>query len=480
MTDPRRRIPSVEALLSASAFVPLVETRSRGRVTEVLRSVLEQTRDQLDAVGGVAGQEGLDQLEDAAWYADRVAERLARAERPSLRSVINASGVVLHTNLGRAPLADSARRAMLDAAGYASLEYDLEEGRRGARGHCEGLLRELTGAEAALVVNNNAAAVVLALNSLAEGKSTVISRGELVEIGGSFRVPEIMAKSGARMVEVGATNRTHWRDYADALAQGAGLILKVHRSNFRLEGFTAEVPARELADLARGAGIPFVHDLGSGALVDLTELGLPPELSAGQALAEGADVVTMSGDKLLGGPQAGILLGRRDLLDLMRSNPLHRAFRSDKLTLAALEATLALYRDGRARAEIPVLRMLAAEPERLLERAESLARRLRSAGVEAESVEATAAVGGGAYPGVELPGAVVAVSGSEGAEALARRLRLGSPPVVGRVRDGRVLLAPRTVGAEQEDALIGAVAAAVQAGVAGVAGVGRSGAGEGR
>lgn len=463
MSDPRRRILSVEVLLASPGFGSLVEEHGRPRVVDAVRSVQDRVRERL--AEGRDGEGGADRdLEDPGWYEVQVRDQLERAVVPSLRGVINATGVVLHTNLGRAPLADAARRAMMDVAEYASLEYGLETGRRGSRhDHSVGLLRELTGAEAALVVNNNAAAVLLALNTLAEDREAVISRGELVEIGGSFRVPDIMARSGARMREVGATNRTHPRDYRDAIRPATALILKVHRSNFRLEGFTAEVPAAALAELAREAGVPLVHDLGSGALLDLTELGLPEETTAAEALREGADVVTMSGDKLLGGPQAGLLLGRRDLLDRMRENPFARAFRCDKVTLAALEATLALYRDDRALTEIPVLRMLAMDVGTLQRRAERLVDRLKDAGVDAGVVDASAAVGGGAYPGVELPGRAVAIAGSEGPEPLARRLRLGAPPVVGRIRDGRLLVDLRTVPAEREDALIEALAAAVAA-----------------
>jgi len=457
VTDPRRRIPSVEALLATPGFRALVEEHGRPRVVAGVRAVQEEVRD-----GIAQGESGAESQggppEESAWYEARVRAELERSGRSSLRGVINATGVVLHTNLGRAPLADAAREAMLEAAGYATLEYDLETGRRGSRhDHCVGLLAELTGAESALVVNNNAGAVLLALSTLAEGREAVISRGELVEIGGSFRVPEIMARSGARMREVGATNRTHLRDYQEALGAGTALILKVHRSNFRLEGFTAEVGAGVLAELAREAGIPLLHDLGSGALLDLTTLGLPPETTAAEALADGADVVTMSGDKLLGGPQAGILLGRRDLLERMRQNPLARALRCDKVTLAALEATLALYRDDRALSEIPVLRMLAAAPASLRARAESLAVRLADRGLETATVEAAAAVGGGAYPGVELPGTAVAVTVEDGPEWLARRLRLGTPPVVGRIHDGRLLLDPRTVPEAREEELVTAV-----------------------
>lgn len=451
----------MEVLLESPSFRAILEESGRTRVVEAVRAAQERMRGWLSEGAGAGAAS---EVANTEWYAATVRERLERTGRRSLRGVINATGVVLHTNLGRAPLAEAARQAMIEAADYASLEYNLAAGRRGSRhDHCVALLRELSGAADALVVNNNAAAVVLALNTLGDGRAALISRGELVEIGGSFRVPEIMERSGVRMREVGATNRTHLRDYQEALSDDVGLILKVHRSNFRVEGFTAEVAAHELAGLARGADVPLVHDLGSGALMDLTLLGLPPETTAGEALASGADVVTLSGDKLLGGPQAGILLGRGDLLERMRRNPLARALRCDKLTLAALEATLALYRDDRARAEIPVLRMLGASADGLRARAEVLARRLAATGLETEPVSAPAAVGGGACPGVELPGTAVALAFTGGAEELARRLRLGSPPVIGRIRDGRLLLDPRTVPPEREDELVAAVGAAVEA-----------------
>jgi L-seryl-tRNA(Ser) seleniumtransferase len=454
MTDLRRTIPAVDALLAHPAIEALVERAGRGRVTGLLRDIQAEVRTDPSLVEAAAA--------DPAWYARRLSRRIEAEDAPSLRPVINATGVVLHTNLGRAPLAEVARRAVAAAAGYTTLEFDLETGQRGSRyQHCVTLLRELTGAADAVVVNNNAAAVVLALNSLSDGREAVISRGELVEIGGSFRVPEIMARSGAIMREVGATNRTHIHDYREALGPATGLILKVHRSNFRVEGFTAEAEVAELAALAREAGVPLVHDLGSGALLDLSDTGLPPEPTAGQALADGADVVSMSGDKLLGGPQAGILLGTTDLIGRMRANPLCRALRPDKLTLAALEATLALYRDPAvARAEVPVLRMLTAPAADLASRAAGMAERLRGMGVAATTVATTSAVGGGAYPGAELPTTAVAVTpGPDGPDALARRARLGSPPVVARIREGKLLLDLRTVAVEEEEALVRAVGA---------------------
>jgi L-seryl-tRNA(Ser) seleniumtransferase len=450
MSDVRRAIPAVDTLLAAPEIDALVERAGRPRVLGLLRELQTEVR---------ADPPPADVVADPAWYARRLAARIEAQDVPSLRGVINATGVVLHTNLGRAPLADAARRAVADAAGYATLEIDVETGQRGSRyDHCVGLLRELTGAADAVVVNNNAAAVVLALNTLADGAEAVISRGELVEIGGSFRVPEIMARSGAIMREVGSTNRTHLHDYRAALGPETGLILKVHRSNFRVEGFTAEVDAAELAALARDAGVPLVHDLGSGALLDLSDFGLPREPTAGDALAAGAHVVSMSGDKLLGGPQAGILLGGADLIARMRDNPLCRALRPDKLTLAALEATLSIYRNPeRARADVPVLRMLTASERDLSTRAAALAERLRAQGVAATAVAATSTVGGGAYPGLELPTSAIAVAETGGVDALARRLRLGAPAVVGRVREGQLLLDLRTIAAEEEEALLRAV-----------------------
>ncbi|HEX7118960.1 MAG TPA: L-seryl-tRNA(Sec) selenium transferase [Longimicrobiales bacterium] len=458
MTDPRRAIPSIDRLLASDAFAALLAGAPRTRVRDALQAVQHEVR--RAAAGANAAP-----ATDPAWYADRVRARLTAQARPSLRPVINATGVVLHTNLGRAPLARVAREAMERAAGgYSNLEYDLDAGARGSRyDHCTALLRELTGAEAALVVNNNAAALVLALNTLAEGRDAVVSRGELVEIGGSFRVPEIMAKSGARMREVGATNKTHLADYEAAVTTETGAILKVHRSNFRIVGFAAEVPLAELAGLGRARGVAVINDLGSGLLLDLRPLGLPYEPTAADALGAGADIVTMSGDKLLGGPQAGILLGRAEWIGRMRRNPLCRAFRVDKFTLAALEATLALYRDPDvAMREVPVLRMLSLGAAELERRAASWIERLGAAGVAADAVPGGSAVGGGAYPGVELPTTLVAVTAAaRSATELEAALRSGEPAVVARIVDGRVVLDPRTVAEAEEDALLERVRDAV-------------------
>lgn len=466
MTDPRRSIPSVDRLLASEAFAPVLAGAPRTLVRDALQAVQQEVRRLASTGTRVDPAEAASPVDPAAWsdpswWAERVSSWLAERTRPSLRPVINATGVVLHTNLGRAPLAAAAREAIARAAvGYSNLEYDLEAGQRGSRyDHCAALLRELTGAEAALVVNNNAAALVLALNTLAEGRDAIVSRGELVEIGGSFRVPEIMAKSGARMREVGSTNKTRREDYESAIGGDTGAILKVHRSNFRIVGFTADVSLPELVALGRARGIPVINDLGSGLLLDLRPLGLPHEPTAREALEAGADVVTMSGDKLLGGPQAGIILGRAEWIARMRKNPLCRAFRVDKLTLAALEATLALYRDPDvALREVPVLRMIALGVAELERRARTWADRLRAAGVAADVVPGASAIGGGAYPGVELPTMLVAIDPApRSAREVETALRRGDPAVVARIDDDRVVLDPRTVLEEEEATLLGRV-----------------------
>ncbi len=367
----------------------------------------------------------------------------------SLAPVINATGVILHTNLGRAPLSALALERIRQVAGaYSNLELDVAEKERGSRyAHVDGLLRRLTGAEASLVVNNNAAAVLLALETLAGGKEVVVSRGELIEIGGEFRIPDIMRRSGAVLREVGTTNRTHLRDYAEAIGPDTGLLLKVHTSNYRILGFTSEVAARELAQLGREHGIAVMEDLGSGCLVDLRPYGFPYEPTVPQAVAAGIDVVTFSGDKLLGGPQAGILVGRNDLVERLKRNPLNRALRIDKLTLAALEATLYAYEAGTALQTLPALRSLTEPLPRVRRRARSLLRRL-APGVGsllgATLVEDRAQVGGGALPLVELPTAAVALT-RWSAQELDRALRSGEPPVIARILHDRLLLDCRTV-----------------------------------
>jgi L-seryl-tRNA(Ser) seleniumtransferase len=400
--------------------------------------------------------------------ARRAAQIVAQLETPSLRRVLNLTGTVLHTNLGRAPLAESALRAVTAVArGYSTLEYDLAEGQRGERHvHVEELLCRLTGAESALAVNNNAGAVLLALSALAGGKSALVSRGELIEIGGSFRIPEIMAAGGVKLVEVGATNKTHLKDFQKAIGADTALILKVHTSNYRILGFTAAVSGEELATLAKERGIPVLEDLGSGLLVDLHPLGLPREPTVRESLATGIDLVTFSGDKLLGGPQAGLIAGRREIVARLKQHPLARALRLDKMTLAALEATLRLYLDPqRALREVPTLRLLAVSAEELRRRCEALLPQLQAAaGAQASLalVAAKATVGGGALPLAELPGFAIAVTPHRlTLQQLAERLRQGDPPVVGRIQDERLLLDPRTLLAGEEELLVAALGEAL-------------------
>jgi L-seryl-tRNA(Ser) seleniumtransferase len=459
MTDPRRHIPSVDALLGSDAFAALLDDHPRGRVVETVRQVLDEARRQ----GGAGSAPDPESLADPGFWARAVQDALQAADRPSLRPVLNATGVVLHTNLGRTPLAASARRAMETAAtGYLNLELDLQTGARGSRyDHCVDLLTELTGAEDALVVNNCAAALLLALNTVARGAGVLVSRGELVEIGGGFRIPEILERSGATLVEVGSTNRTRAGDYREALEASASgpavrALLKVHRSNFRITGFAEEASLTELAGLARKTDLPLLFDLGSGLLFDAEALGLPPEPRAPEALARGADLVVFSGDKLLGGPQAGVVVGRADLVDAMRRNPLCRALRVDKVTLAGLEATLRLYRDPEcAVREIPVLRMLAVSLDELEARARELVRRLGEAGLhEAGAFPGKGAVGGGTYPGVELDSWTVRLpAGARGPDEAARLLRMGDPAVVGRIEEDRLVVDLRTVPPGEDEAL---------------------------
>jgi L-seryl-tRNA(Ser) seleniumtransferase len=445
-------IPPVDGLLASEAFAPLLAAHSRERVALHLRALQEEAR-----VGIARGDDPGDVTSEARW-AGAVAARLVADDVPSLRSVINATGVVLHTNLGRAPLAEEALEAMARAGrDYTNLEYDLVEGRRGSRyEHCAALFAELAGAEAALVVNNAAAALILALNTVARGAGVAVSRGELVEIGGGFRIPEILERSGARLKEVGSTNRTRVTDYAEVVnAREVGALLKVHRSNFRMSGFTEEASVEELAGLARQADLPLLFDLGSGLFADPDALRLPREPRPAEALAQGADLVVVSGDKLFGGPQAGICVGKKELVAAMRANPLCRALRVDKVTLAGLEATARLYRDPpRAMERIPTLRMLGQDPAALRDRAEALASRLREGGLADVRVEeARGAVGGGTYPEVALPSWAVALPAPRGPDLLAQALREGAPPVVARIEDERVLVDVRTVAPDQMETL---------------------------
>jgi len=427
-----RDLPSVDEL---AADERLASTGPRALVIAALRSALARAREEIQAGA------------DPGDLVGRVELELAAARGPRLQRAINATGVIVHTNLGRAPLAQEAlERVTAVARGYSNLEYDLGAGGRGSRqDHVAPILRRLTGAEAALVVNNNAAAVLLALAALAEGREVLVSRGELIEIGDGFRIPDVLARSGAHLHEVGTTNRTRAADYERAIGPETALLLRVHQSNFRVVGFTEQPRLAELVRVARTHGIPVVDDLGSGVLVELED-----EPSARDALAAGADLVCFSGDKLLGGPQAGIVVGRGELVERLRRHPLQRALRADKLTLAALEATLALYLDPeRAAREIPVLQMLAEPAEAVRARAERLA------GLVGGDVEQTVGrVGGGALPLAELPGFACSVE-----EELAARLREADPPVVALVRDGRCLLDCRTIAAAEVEEVARAVTA---------------------
>lgn len=440
MTDDRlRALPAVETLASQAG----ADGVPRALVIEAAREILARER---AALGG-------DPARAAPGAGDLGARVLALAKQlaePVQGRVINATGVVLHTNLGRAPLSEAARKAIAQAArGYLALEYDVEEGKRSHRAlGVEAWLRRLTGAEAALAVNNGAAALLLTISALAQGRKVLVSRGELIEIGGSFRLPEILRKAGATLVEVGTTNRTRLDDYQRALTPEVALLLRVHPSNFRVVGFSERPSRGELAALAHGAQIPLVEDVGSGALFDTRDLGLEHEPTVLESLTEGADLVTFSGDKLLGGPQAGLVVGRREWIDALKRDPLARALRIDKLTIAALEATLAAYVDPeRARSEIPTLALLAAPTHALQAQAERLRDALASIdGLVVTVVPQASEVGGGALPGASLPTVAVALRAQDrSASALERLLRLGRPPIIARIQDDRVLLDARTL-----------------------------------
>jgi L-seryl-tRNA(Ser) seleniumtransferase len=434
VTDPRRDLPSVDRLLREPAIAALLGAAPRPAVLAAVRDSLAAARTRR------AGPPD-------DWGAD-VSQRLLDRRRPTLRPVLNATGVVLHTNLGRAPLAAAAIEAVAaTAAGYANLELDLDTGTRGHRSdHGRDRLARLTGADDALAVNNAAGALVLALAALAAGSEVLISRGELIEIGGSFRIPDILVLSGARLREVGTTNRTHLDDYVRALGPETGAILTVHRSNFEQRGFVASPEPAALAELADRHGVPYLHDVGSGLLLDLAPWGLDTEPRVPDAITAGAGLVLFSGDKLLGGPQAGCLVGRRDLVAQCRRHAFARAVRADKLTLAALEATLALYDDpDTAVAQIPTLRMLTLSPSVLATRAAGLAAHCPAV-LKPAVVPGQSAVGGGSFPGAVLPTSLVRLDpGSLGADGLALRLRVGDPALVARVADGGVLLDPRTL-----------------------------------
>jgi L-seryl-tRNA(Ser) seleniumtransferase len=453
--DPRRGLPSVDQAMQGPELQALVGAHGRTAVLRALRQALDALRGAV-----VSSPDGLDA--SIRGIAGAVAARVEAAGRPSLCVVVNATGVVVHTNLGRAPLSRAAAARVADiASSYCNLEYDLERGERGHReAHAEARLRALLSVEATVVVNNCAAAVLLAVNTLAEGREVLVSRGELVEIGGSFRIPDVLRKGGARLREVGTTNRTRLADFEAALSPEVGMILKVHPSNFRIVGFTEQPSIGELAGLAQAAEIPLVVDQGSGLMEPLPG-ALASEATAFQALRGGADVVTFSGDKLLGGPQAGLVAGRRAFVEPMRRNPLYRALRVDKMTLAALDATLVEHESGRAGERVPVLRMIGAPLEELRARASGFARALaaRAPALGPALVESDSAVGGGAAPAIGVPTMAVAVDpGPAGPDRFATELRRGKPPVVVRVAEDRVLVDLRTVSPDEEEVLLAALA----------------------
>ncbi len=459
MSDPRSRIPGVDRLLDGDEAASLLARYSRFRVADAVRAAVAHARAALPE-GGWPHDPA-----DPGPYLRAAERRLAAEDSGTLRRVINATGVVLHTNLGRAPLAPEARRAMVEVAeAYSTLEFDLASGTRGSRhDHCRRLLVELTGADDALVINNCAAALVLAVQTVAAGAGVAVSRGELVEIGGGFRIAEMVARSGVRVVEVGSTNRTRAADYEAAFGGDDGIraVLRVHRSNFRMVGFTESPTLEELGAVARSHGVPLLHDVGSGLLVDPASVGLPPEPTPRESLGRGADLVLFSGDKLLGGPQAGIIAGRGALVERLRRNPLARALRVDRMTLAALEATLRLYRDPETvRERVPVLAMLTVPVAELAARAGAWADHLGvlGGGATVEVVASVGRVGGGTCPGHELPTRVVRIADpAGGVGALAERLRRGRVPVIGRIVDGALHLDPRTVRPADEEALLAAV-----------------------
>jgi L-seryl-tRNA(Ser) seleniumtransferase len=448
----------VDQLVRRLAAEPAVAALSRARLTATVRETLDTERRRVVEQGGPPA--------DSETLAERVLATAQQAGTFSLRPVINATGVVLHTNLGRALLSDLARdRVAAMAAAYSNLELDLASKERGSRySHVEALLRRLTAAEDALVVNNNAAAVLLALETLAHGKEVVVSRGELIEIGGEFRIPDIMLRSGAILREVGATNRTHLRDYAEAIGPNTALLLKVHTSNYRVIGFTAEVSSRQLTELGRERGIPVMEDLGSGSLIDLRRWGFPYEPTVPEVVASGVDLVSFSGDKLLGGPQAGIVVGKRAIVARLKKNPWNRALRIDKFTIAALEATLNAYEAGTARETLPTLRLLTEPLASIQARARRALRALggeTAARLGAKVDGGRSQVGGGALPTVELPTAGLSLGTTDAAaRALDAALRVGEPPVVGRLVDDRLFLDCRTVLPPQVTVLAKAVIAA--------------------
>jgi L-seryl-tRNA(Ser) seleniumtransferase len=461
-----RALPSVDALLQTETARTLRISVGAQHLTRLARAVTDELRANLLASELIETSGNGDYSREA--LLDEAARRLERAHRletsKGLRHVINASGVILHTNLGRAPLSEAARRAIADeAARYCTLEYDLETGARGRRGaRVENLLVDLTGAGAALVVNNCAAAALLILTVLAQGGETIVSRGELVEIGGDFRVPDVMTNSGTRLKEVGTTNRTRLSDYSRAITENTRLVMRVHPSNYRIVGFTATPTLAELAHLAHEAGLPLYEDAGSGALHDLTRYGLADEPVIGESIRDGADIVSFSGDKLLGAAQAGLIAGRLELIEKLRKHPLYRALRADKLILAALEATLDAHRRA-AFDEIPTLRMLALTTVEIESRAQSfvskLMERLSTPALSFDIIEGESAIGGGSAPTTHPPTVLIALTHETlSSDTLEEALRQSSIPIIARIAEGKVLLDLRTVAEDEEPALLAALA----------------------
>ncbi len=454
-----RSLPSVETLLQSAPIQQRLQEQPRWMVLDALHHVLDEERAKIRS--GDHEAECANTLDALLPRIDRILSELAS---PHLRPVVNATGVVIHTNLGRSILTEAMMENVVAvASGYSNLEYELDAGQRGSRySHVEELLCRITGAEAALVVNNNAGAVLLGLNTLAEGKEVIVSRGQLVEIGGSFRIPDVMKKSGCALVEVGTTNKTHPADYEKAITDRTGTILKVHMSNFKMQGFTEEVGHRELLSITRAHHLPLMEDLGSGSLIDLSPYGLPKEPTVQESVQEEVDLVTFSGDKLLGGPQAGILVGSRAILDRVKKNPLTRALRVDKMTLAALEITLRQYLDtDTALQSIPTLRMLTQSPETLEVRAKKLARKISAVqrtNLSVEILPDQSQVGGGALPEATLPTFVVALQSSAlSVNRLERHFRRQDPPVIGRIRKGQFFLDVRTLCEEEFGAIVAAI-----------------------
>jgi L-seryl-tRNA(Ser) seleniumtransferase len=444
-----RSLPSVDKLLKSAQVIEWLDRFGRPLTLEAIRVSLDEARESYRNGQPIPDQDIL---------LARTQELLETWVVPTLEPVINASGVILHTNLGRAPLSEAALQAMRDvSSGYSSLEYDLKRGKRGSRlVHAEAILQRLTGAEAAVVVNNNAAAVMLVLTALARRRAVVIARTQMVEIGGGFRVPDVMKQSGARLVEVGTTNRVHPEDYKDALDEKPVLFLRAHRSNFRIVGFTSEPSLSEITEIAHGAGIRLVDDLGSGSLLDTSDYGLGHEPMVQESLAAGADIVCFSGDKLLGGPQAGIIVGRRDLVTKIKKHPLARAVRADKLCLAALSATLTHYLKDEATDKVPIWRMIVCKPEENKARA----RHWMEVIGQGEVVEGESTVGGGSLPGETLPTHLLALD-VRSPNRLLKHLRNSQPPVIARTKDERVVLDPRTVLPGQDESLLAGLLAAL-------------------